>query len=120
MIIFLIKTFSAFSNNVTNLNNSQNSRLTDLENNELTEIQTTKINQLTNIDLNKINSSYTNSVFNKIKIDKMRHYIKEFIPLNITLVRKFTFTGNTNEIMILQFEVDQREFDVNDTFSIFS
>ena len=116
---FLIKTFSAFSNNVTNLNNSQNSRLTDLENNKLTEIQTTKINQLTNIDLNKINSSYTNSVFNKIKIDKMRHYIKEFIPFNITLVRKFTFTGNTNEIMVLQFELDQREFDINDTFQFF-
>ena len=116
---FLIKTFSAFSNNVTNLNNNQNSRLTDLENNKLSETQITKINQLENIDLGKINSSYTNSVFNKVKIDKMRHYIKEFIPFNISLVRKFTFTGNTNEIMILQFELDQREFDKNDMINFF-
>ena len=49
----------------------------------------------------------------------MRHYIKEFIPFNITLVRKFTFTGNTNEIMVLQFELDQREFDINDIINFF-
>ena len=116
---FLIKTFSTFSNNIANLNSSQNSRLTDLESNNLSDTQITKINQLENIDLNKINSSYTNSVFNKIKIDKMRHYIKEFIPFNITLVRKFTFTGNTNEILILQFELDQRVFDKNDVINFF-
>ena len=116
---FLIKTFSAFSNNVTNLNNKQNSRLTDLENDKLTETQITKINQLTDIDLGKINSSYTNSVFNKVKLDKMRYYIKEFIPFNITLVKKFTFTGNTNELMILQFELDQRTFNINDMFKFF-
>ena len=116
---FLIKTFSAFSNNVTNLNNKQNSRLTDLENNKITNGQITKLNELENIDLNKINSSYTNSVFNKIKVDKMRYYIKEFIPFNITLVRKFNFIGNTNEIMILQFEMDQRLFDIDDMFQFF-
>ena len=56
---------------------------------------------------------------NKIKVDKMRYYIKEFIPFNITLVRKFNFIGNTNEIMILQFEMDQRLFDIDDMFQFF-
>ena len=116
---FLIKTFSTFSNNITNLNNSQNSRLTDLEDNKITDTQITKINQLENIDLNKINSSYNFSVFNKTKLDKMRYYIKEFIPFNISLVRKFTFTGNMNEIMILQFELDQRIFYKDDVINFF-
>ena len=49
----------------------------------------------------------------------MRYYIKEFIPFNITLVRKFNFIGNTNEIMILQFEMDQRLFDIDDMFQFF-
>ena len=90
-----------------------------LEDNKITDTQITKLNQLENIDLGKINSSYTNSVFNKVKIDKMRYYIKEFIPFNITLVKKFTFIGNVNEIMILQFELDQRTFDIDDIIKFF-
>ena len=116
---FIIKTFSVFSNNISNINNDQNSRLSNLESKNLSDTQITKINELENIDLNKINPSYNSSVFNKIKLDKMRYYIKEFIPFNITLVKKFTFVGNTNNIMILQFELDQREFDNNDTFQFF-
>ena len=52
-------------------------------------------------------------------MEKIRYYIKEFIPFNITLVKKFTFTGNTNEIMILQFELDQRIFDIDDVINFF-
>ena len=87
--------------------------------NSLTDIQINKINELENIDLGKINSSYNFSVFNKLKLDKMKYYIKEFIPFNITLVKKFTFIGAVKEIMILQFELDQREFDINDSFQFF-
>ena len=35
---------------------------------------------------------------------------------DISLVRKYTFVGDTNEIMILQFELDQREFLIDDVF----
>ena len=101
-----------FNQNLTNHIDTYKNKITELENDKLTEIQMTKINQLENIDLNKINSSYNFSVFNKTKLDNMRYYIKEFIPFNITLVKKFTFTGNTNEIMVLQFELDQRTFDI--------
>ena len=82
-----------------------------MENKNLSDNQINKINQLENIDLNKIHSSYNFSVFNKAKIDKMRYYIKEFIPFNISLVKKFTFIGNVNEMSILQFELDQRTFE---------
>ena len=85
----------------------------------LTDININKINQLTDIDLGKINSSYNFSVFNKVKLDKMRYYIKEFIPFDITLVKKFTIVGDINEIMILEFQLDQREFNKNDTFQFF-
>ena len=85
-----------------------------LEENKITDIQKNKIDSLENIDLGKINSSYNFSVFNKNRVDKIRYYIKEFIPFNITLIKKFTFIGNMNELMILQFELDQREFSVND------
>ena len=90
-----------------------------INNNSLTDININKINQLTNIDLAKINSSYNFALFNKSKIDKMKYYISEFIPFDITLIKKFTFVSNVNEIMILQFELDQREFDVNDVFHFF-
>ena len=90
-----------------------------INNSSLTDIQTNKLNQLEKIDLGKINSSYNFSVFNKNKSDKMRYYISEFIPFNITLVKKFTFIGAVKEIMILQFELDQREFDNGDTFQFF-
>ena len=116
---FFVNTFSAFSNNISNINNTQNNRLTDLEDSKINETQINKINQLENIDLNKIHASYNYSVFNKAKLDKMRYYIKEFIPFNITLIKKFAFTGNTNEIMILQFELDQRTFDINDIINFF-
>ena len=102
------------TNTFTNLNNTQNSRLTDLEHSKLTEAQSNKLEQLENLDLNKINSNYNFAVFNKTKLDKIRYYIKEFIPFNITIIKKFTFIGNMDEIMILQFELDQREFSVND------
>ena len=69
--------------------------------------------------MNKINSSYNFSVFNKAKLDKMRYYISEFIPFNISLVKKFTFIGNVNEMSILQFELDQRTFDINDIINFF-
>ena len=96
------------------MNNTQNSRLTDLEESKLTETQSNKLKQLENIDLNKINSSYNFAVFNKTKLDKIRYYIKEFIPFNITIIKKFTFIGDIDELMILQFELDQREFSVDD------
>ena len=114
-----INTFTTFSNNISNINTNQNSRLTDLENNKITDSQSNKLTQLEDIDLGKINSSYNFSVFNKTKLDKMRYYISEFIPFNITLVKKFTFVGNVNEIVILQFELDQRDFDNDDKFQFF-
>ena len=92
-----------FNQNLTKfIDKTYKNKITELENNKLTETQITKINQLENIDLNK-----------------MRYYIKEFIPFNITLVRKFTFIGNINEIMILQFELDQRTFDIDDVINFF-
>ena len=90
-----------------------------INNSSLTDIQINKINELENVNLEKINSSYNFSVFNKSKLDKMKYYINEFIPFNITLVKKFTFIGAVKEIMILQFELDQREFDDGDTFQFF-
>ena len=111
---FIINTFSNFSTNISNLNNTQNSRLKQLEENKITDVQKNKINSLENIDLGKINTSYNHSIFNKHRVDKIRYYIKEFIPFNITLIKKFTFIGNINELMLLQFELDQREFSVDD------
>ena len=110
-----------FNQNLTKfIDETYKNKITELENkNSLTDTQITKINQLENIDLNKINSFYNFSVFNKAKLDNMRYYISEFIPVNITLVKKFTFTGNTNEIMILQFELDQRTFDIDDIINFF-
>ena len=64
------------TNTFTNLNNTQNSRLTDLEHSKLTEAQSNKLEQLENLDLNKINSSCNFAVFNKTKLDKIRYYIK--------------------------------------------
>ena len=87
--------------------------------NSLTDIQTNKLNQLENIDLAKINSSYNISVFNKTNLEKMKYYINDFINFNISLVKKYTLVGSVNEIMILQFELDQRDFDDGDTFQFF-
>ena len=106
-----INTFTTFSNNI-------NTKLTDLEDDKITDSQSNKLTQLEDIDLGK-NSSYNFALFNKNKLDKMRYYISEFIPFNITLVKKFTFIGAVNEIMILQFELDQRKFDDGDTFQFF-
>ena len=111
---FIINTFSNFSTNISNLNNTQNKRLKLLEENKITDVQKNKINSLENIDLGKINASYNHSIFNKHRVDKIRYYIKEFILFNITLIKKFTFIGNINELMLLQFELDQREFSVGD------
>ena len=86
---------------MSNLNNTQNSRLKQLEENK------------GNMDLGKINTSYNHSIFNKHRVDKIRYYIKEFIPFNITLIKKFTFIGNIKKLMLLQFELDQREFSVD-------
>ena len=69
--------------------------------------------------MGKINYSYNYSVFNKSKLDKIKYYISEFINFDITLIKKFTFVDNTNEILILQFELDQREFNLNDVFQFF-
>ena len=99
---------------------NQNDRITELENKDsLTDIQKNKISLLESIDLGKINSGYNFSVFNKAKIDKMRYYIKEFIPFNITLVKKFTLVGDVNEIMILQFELDQRTIEKDDIINFY-
>ena len=88
---FIINTFTTFSNNISNIDNSQNGRLTDLEDTKITETQSSKLKQLENVDLNKVNSSYNFAVFNKTKLDKIRYYIKEFIPFNITIIKKIYF-----------------------------
>ena len=93
--------------------------ISNLENSKITDNEKSILERLTNIDLNKINSSYNFSVFNKVKLDKMKYYISEFIPFNITLVKKFTFIGNINEMSILQFELDQRTFDIDDIINFF-
>ena len=110
-----------FNQNLTKfIDETYKNKITELENkNSLTDIQINKINQLENIDLNKINSSYNFSVFNKARLDKMKYYISEFINFNITLVKKFEFIGDVKEIKIIQFELDQREFNVNDIFQFF-
>ena len=68
---------------------------------------------------NIYNKTEVNNITSKLKLDKMRYYIAEFINFNITLVRKFTFIGDINEINILQFEMDQREFNINDIIQFF-
>ena len=110
-----------FNQNLTKfIDETYKNKITELENkNSLTDIQINKINQLENIDLNKINSSYNFSVFNKARLDKMKYYISEFINFNITLVKKFEFIGDVKEIKIIQFELDQREFNINDIFQFF-
>ena len=97
----------------------QDNKITELEDENLSNNQISKINQLENIDLGKIDNAYNFSVFNKAKLDSMRYYIKEFIPFNISLVKKFTFIGNVNEIMILQFELDQRTLEKNDIINFY-
>ena len=110
-----------FNDNLTKfIDETYKNKITELKNKDsLTDTQINKLNQLENIDLNKINSSYNFSVFNKTKWDNTRYYISEFIPFNITLIKKFTFTGNTNEMIILQFELDQRTFDIDDIIIFF-
>ena len=92
------------TNTFTNLNNTQNSRLTDLEESKLTETQSNKLEQLENIDLSKL--------------DKFSYYIKEFFMHNIDLVRRFEITSEKDYIQILQFEID-RKFLVNDIIKFF-
>ena len=113
-----INKFSNFSTNISNLDNTQNSRLKQLEENEITNVQKNKINSLENIDLGKINSSYNYSVFNKSKIDKIRYYIKEFFMYNIDLVRQFNVEGETDFLLIYQFEID-RDFKISDIIKFF-
>ena len=115
---FITNTFSTFTNNINNLNNTQNSRLTDLEDSKLTEIQSNKLEQLENIDLGNISTAYNHSIFNKVKLDKFSHYIKEFFMHNIHLVRRFEITSEMEYIQILQFEID-RKFLVNDVIKFF-
>ena len=103
---FIINTFSIFTNNITNLNNTQNSRLTDLEDFKLTETQSNKLKELENIDFANINSN------------KFSYYIKEFFMHNIDLVRRFEVTSEMDYIQILQFEID-REFLINDIIKFF-
>ena len=92
------------TNTFTNLNNTQNSRLTDLEHSKLTEAQSNRLELLENIDLSKLN--------------KFSYYIKEFFMYNIDLVRRFEITSEKDYIQILQFEVD-RKFLVNDIIKFF-
>ena len=73
---FIINAFSTFANNISDLNNTQNSRLTDLEDSKLTETQSNKLEQLENIDLGNISAAYNHSIFNKAKLDKFSYYIK--------------------------------------------
>ena len=115
---FIINTFSTFTNIISNLNNKQNSRLTDLEDSKLTETQSNKLEQLENIDLGNITTAYNRSIFNKAKLDKFSYYIKEFFMHNIDLVRRFEITSEMDYIQILQFEID-RNFFVNDVIKFF-
>ena len=115
---FIINTFSTFTNDISNLNNTQNSRLTDLEDSKLTETQSNKLEQLENIDLGNISTAYNHSIFNKAKLDKFSYYIKEFFMHNIDLVRRFEIASEMNYIQILQFEID-RNFLVNDIIKFF-
>ena len=62
--------------------------MSNLEIAKITDDKKSILEKLTDIDLNKINSSYNFSVFNKAKLDKIRYYISEFIPFNISLVKK--------------------------------
>ena len=115
---FVINTFSTFTNNISNLNNKQNSRLTDLEGSKLTEAQSNKLEQLENIDLGNICTAYNHSIFNKAKLDKFSYCIKEFFIHNIDLVRRFEITSEMDYIQILQFEID-RNFLVDDVIKFF-
>ena len=113
-----INTFSNFSTNISNINSAQNSRLEQLEENKITDVQKNKINSLENIDLNKIITSYHNSIFNKINIDKLSYYIKQFFMHNIDLIRRFEGTSEMDFIKILQFEID-RNFSKDDVIKFF-
>ena len=115
---FIINTFSTSTNNISNLNNTQNSRLTDLEDSKLTETQSNKLEQLENIDLGNISAAYNHSIFNKAKLDKFSYYIKELFMHNIDLVRRFEITSEMDYIKILQFEID-RNFLVDDVIKFF-
>ena len=115
---FITNTFYTFTNDISNLNNTQNSRLTDLEDSKLTEIQSNKLEQLENIDLGNISTAYNNSIFNKAKLDKFSYYIKEFFMHNIDFRKRFEITSEMEYIQILQFEID-RKFLVNDVIKFF-
>ena len=116
---FIINTFGDFSNNVSNLNDTQNDRLEVLENYKLNESQLNKVTQLQNIDLNKINSSYQHSVFNKQKLDKLRYYTKEFILHNIDLNKTFELTPDMEEILVNDMELHSRTFNINDVLKLY-
>ena len=113
-----INKFSNFCTNISNLDNTQNSRLKQLKENEVTNVQKNNINSLENIDIGKINSSYNYSVFNKSKIDEIRYYIKEFFMYNIDLLRRFNVEGETDFLLIYQFEID-RDFKISDIIKFF-
>ena len=116
---FIINTFGDFSNNISNINDTQNNRLEVLENYKLNESQLNKVTQLQNIDLNKINSSYHHSVFNKNKLDKLRYYTKEFILHNIDLNKTFELTPDMEEILVNDMTLDSRTFDINDVLKLY-
>ena len=116
---FIINTFGDFSNNISNINDTQNDRLEILENYKLNESQLNKVTQLQNIDLNKINSSYHHSVFNKNKLDKLRYYTKEFILHNIDLNKTFELTPDIEEILVNDMTLDSRTFNINDVLKLY-
>ena len=116
---FIINTFGDFSNNISNLNDTQNDRLEVLENYKLNESQLNKVTQLQNIDLNKINASYNYSVFNKQKVDKLRYYTKEFILHNIDLNKTFELTPDMEEILVNDMDLHSRTFDINDVLKLY-
>ena len=116
---FIINTFGDFSNNISNINDTQNDRLEVLENYKLNESQLNKVTQLQNIDLNKINSSYHHSVFNKNKLDKLRYYTKEFILHNIDLNKTFELTPDIEEILVNDMTLDSRTFNINDVLKLY-
>ena len=93
-------------------------KISTLENKNLTETQSNKLEQLENIDFANITTTYNYSVYNKAKLDKFSHYIKEFFMHNIDLVRRFEITSEVDYIQILQFEID-RNFLVNDVIKFF-
>ena len=104
---------------MTKLNDNLKDRLLILESNKLTNKQLDNIRDITDIKEQVKNIDGNISNINKI-YDVTSYCIKEIFMHNIDLIRTFTFENNINEILISQFEIDQREFIIDDIFDFFS